>query len=108
MRPCSCAHVFTEAPFRNMTQVGWPQSLLAFIKVQLALLLFRVLAAGPIPRHVAFEMDGNRRFARCTGRPVTEGHTDGFYTSMKACSRPRFTNGELLKCVTDRSDVHVP
>jgi len=37
-----------------------------------------VLAAGPIPRHIAFVMDGNRRYARSHQKRVQEGHADGF------------------------------
>ncbi|TFY60319.1 hypothetical protein EVJ58_g5234 [Rhodofomes roseus] len=37
-----------------------------------------VLAAGPIPRHVAFVMDGNRRYARSHQKRVQEGHAEGF------------------------------
>ncbi|EDR06524.1 uncharacterized protein LACBIDRAFT_236401 [Laccaria bicolor S238N-H82] len=38
----------------------------------------RVLAAGPVPRHVAFVMDGNRRYARKQQKQVQEGHVDGY------------------------------
>ncbi|GLB41178.1 putative adds multiple copies of isopentenyl pyrophosphate (IPP) to farnesyl pyrophosphate (FPP) to produce dehydrodolichyl diphosphate (Dedol-PP), a precursor of dolichol which is utilized as a sugar carrier in protein glycosylation in the endoplasmic reticulum (ER) [Lyophyllum shimeji] len=41
-------------------------------------LLLTVLAAGPIPRHVAFVMDGNRRYARSHRKRPTEGHLEGF------------------------------
>jgi ditrans,polycis-polyprenyl diphosphate synthase len=37
-----------------------------------------VLAAGPVPGHVAFVMDGNRRYARQHGLPALSGHSDGF------------------------------
>ncbi|KAI0067799.1 Di-trans-poly-cis-decaprenylcistransferase [Artomyces pyxidatus] len=37
-----------------------------------------VLKTGPIPRHVAFVMDGNRRYARTQGMHVLQGHRDGF------------------------------
>ena len=40
--------------------------------------LLGVLKAGPIPQHVAFIMDGNRRYAREKGVKVIEGHVDGF------------------------------
>jgi hypothetical protein len=40
--------------------------------------LFGVLKAGPIPQHVAFIMDGNRRYARDKGVKVIQGHVDGF------------------------------
>ncbi|THH17411.1 hypothetical protein EW146_g3412 [Bondarzewia mesenterica] len=40
--------------------------------------LIRVLAAGPVPRHVAFVMDGNRRYARMHHMRVQQGHSDGF------------------------------
>ncbi|KAJ6620305.1 Decaprenyl diphosphate synthase-like protein [Mycena sp. CBHHK59/15] len=41
-------------------------------------LLLRVLAAGPIPQHVAFVMDGNRRYARMNQKAIHQGHSDGF------------------------------
>jgi ditrans,polycis-polyprenyl diphosphate synthase len=38
----------------------------------------KVLQSGPVPEHLAFIMDGNRRFAKQKSIPATEGHTRGF------------------------------
>ncbi|KAF4616892.1 hypothetical protein D9613_008586 [Agrocybe pediades] len=60
-------------------------------------LLINVLAAGPIPRHVAFVMDGNRRYARMNHKAVRQGHADGFIALRKmldACFRLN------VKCVS--------
>jgi ditrans,polycis-polyprenyl diphosphate synthase len=49
-----------------------------------------VLAAGPLPAHVAFVMDGNRRYARARGRAVGDGHAAGFRALervLEACLR---------------------
>lgn len=40
--------------------------------------LLNILASGPIPKHVAFIMDGNRRYARMHQKQVAQGHSDGF------------------------------
>lgn len=37
-----------------------------------------VLRTGPIPRHIAFIMDGNRRFARKSKVGTVHGHSKGF------------------------------
>ncbi|XP_018576535.1 dehydrodolichyl diphosphate synthase complex subunit DHDDS [Anoplophora glabripennis] len=37
-----------------------------------------VLKCGPVPKHIAFIMDGNRRYAKKTKVEKTEGHSKGF------------------------------
>jgi len=37
-----------------------------------------VLCAGPVPKHIAFIMDGNRRFAARNSLAKSEGHVKGF------------------------------
>lgn len=38
-----------------------------------------VLKAGPVPRHIAFIMDGNRRYASRRKKISTAGHQFGYY-----------------------------
>ena len=40
--------------------------------------LLKILAAGPIPRHIGLVIDGNRRYARMNHKEVHQGHSDGF------------------------------
>jgi Undecaprenyl pyrophosphate synthase len=49
-------------------------------------LLVGALRQGPIPQHVAFVMDGNRRFARSHGIETVEGHNLGFEALARVCS----------------------
>ncbi|KAM1261470.1 hypothetical protein ACFX14_026707 [Malus domestica] len=44
--------------------------------------LFSVVSVGPIPEHIAFIMDGNRRYAKRRNLPVGEGHRAGFPSLM--------------------------
>ena len=41
-------------------------------------LLLQILASGPVPRHVGFVMDGNRRYARRHQKEVKDGHAEGY------------------------------
>ena len=49
--------------------------------IQRALLC--VLSAGPIPGHVAFILDGHRRYARSKGMNVIEGHMIGSFVLLR-------------------------
>ncbi|RHZ59983.1 undecaprenyl diphosphate synthase family protein [Aspergillus thermomutatus] len=49
-----------------------------FIIDRLRELLIGALKQGPVPQHIAFVMDGNRRFARSHGIETVEGHNLGF------------------------------
>lgn len=53
---------------------------LAWLATKARNVLLKVLAAGPIPQHIAFVMDGNRRYARMNGKAVHQGHADGYIT----------------------------
>jgi len=53
-------------------------SLISPILTHVRNFLLFVLAAGPIPAHVAFVMDGNRRYARSQRQAVQQGHSAGF------------------------------
>lgn len=41
-------------------------------------LCIQILKCGTVPKHVAFIMDGNRRFARENGIAKIDGHAQGF------------------------------
>ena len=47
--------------------------------------LISVLSAGPIPKHVAFILDGNRRYARSKHKQIRDGHYEGFCALRKVC-----------------------
>lgn len=57
---------------------------------QLRELLIGALQQGPVPQHVAFEMDGNRRYARSHRMETVEGHHRGFEALARV--RPSQTN----------------
>lgn len=52
-------------------------SILHRLHAFLTTLLLYILSLGPIPRHVGFVMDGNRRYARGRGMSPVDGHHDG-------------------------------
>lgn len=77
------------------SSVGWIRDQAA-AKAEDALI--SILSAGPIPQHVAFILDGNRRYARSKGIQVKQGHTDGFYTLRKV--RPiKALSRYVLRCL---------
>ena len=45
-----------------------------------------VLKTGPIPKHVAFIMDGNRRFAKKNSMDRANGHLMGFEKLAEVCT----------------------
>lgn len=55
--------------------------------------LLKVLAAGPVPHHIAFVMDGNRRYARMNHKLAQQGHTDGYETLTKVHQNFLFAKG---------------
>ncbi|KAG8706367.1 cis-prenyltransferase [Ceratobasidium sp. 395] len=60
-------------------------------------LVIYILSSGPVPQHVAFVMDGNRRYARHKQVEVREGHVSGFGAlrrMLEICLRLG------IKCVT--------
>lgn len=50
----------------------------SWILNQFMLLVIRLLQLGPMPKHVAFIMDGNRRFAKRLKLETFNGHKMGF------------------------------
>lgn len=48
-------------------------------------LLIRALKSGPVPKHVGFIMDGNRRFAERAHIETIQAHSMGFDTLKNVC-----------------------
>lgn len=46
-------------------------------------LALKILRTGHVPRHVAFIMDGNRRYANKKHVAKVEGHTKGYVSLTK-------------------------
>lgn len=40
--------------------------------------MIKIVGQGPVPEHVAFIMDGNRRFAKRSHLATIQGHSAGF------------------------------
>ncbi|EXJ70791.1 undecaprenyl diphosphate synthase [Cladophialophora psammophila CBS 110553] len=73
-------------PYRHMSHLR--QWLLSSPPAEWALnqlreLLIGALRQGPVPRHVAFVMDGNRRYAKNNRIETVEGHNLGFEALAK-------------------------
>ncbi len=59
---------------------GWLSNLIHRFVDWLQRKLIEVCRKGPVPEHIAFIMDGNRRYAKKNGYARTvEGHSAGFY-----------------------------
>ena len=75
----------TPCTFYPALDLDMPFSLVAFIrspityiKTWLIYFFLDILATGPMPRHISFVMDGNRRYAKRLGKAGKDGHPDGF------------------------------
>ncbi|KAK6533209.1 cis-prenyltransferase [Arthrobotrys megalospora] len=66
----------TRRWFSSLPPIEW-------LSLRLQETLIGALRQGPIPQHVAFVMDGNRRFARQSHIETTEGHNLGFEALAK-------------------------
>ncbi|TFY79330.1 hypothetical protein EWM64_g4680 [Hericium alpestre] len=88
----SCSVPSMVNPVRRA--VRW---LRGFVLHYLQHLLIFILASGPIPKHVAFVMDGNRRYARKRAMLPQQGHSHGyvaFRRNLEICFRLK------VKCVS--------
>jgi ditrans,polycis-polyprenyl diphosphate synthase len=47
--------------------------------------MIQILSCGPTPKHIAFVMDGNRRYARIRGLKAHDGHGEGFESLKRVC-----------------------
>jgi ditrans,polycis-polyprenyl diphosphate synthase len=55
-----------------------------------------VLVQGPIPKHIAFIMDGNRRFSRRHGIEFKEGHLLGGVALERASGSNHMDSGKAV------------
>ncbi|KOG97440.1 ditrans,polycis-polyprenyl diphosphate synthase [Saccharomyces eubayanus] len=63
---------------------GWIMSfsLFSWLYRTIQNFLIKVLSVGPVPEHVSFIMDGNRRYAKSRKLPVKKGHEAGGLTLL--------------------------
>ncbi|KAK0558975.1 cis-prenyltransferase [Tilletia horrida] len=71
---------------------------MAFLIPSIASFLLPVLALGPVPRHIAFIMDGNRRWATTHRTSIRSGHVSGFEALKRVLESCLALEG--LECIT--------
>ncbi|KAL3644521.1 Dehydrodolichyl diphosphate synthase cpt3 [Castilleja foliolosa] len=59
--------------------------------------IYSIISIGPIPKHIAFIMDGNRRYAKCHNLEEGSGHRAGFSALTKMLKYCYELN---VKCIT--------
>ncbi|KAF7359190.1 Alkyl transferase [Mycena sanguinolenta] len=82
--------MYTRANLKTLMLLRAVRWIRAKVVQKVERLLLRILAAGPVPKHVAFVMDGNRRYARLHHQHINEGHSEGFTTlrrMLEVCMR---------------------
>ena len=94
---CCCHFYESQKLSLSLTMI------LRYLSDQLQHLVLSVLAAGPIPRHVAFVMDGNRRYARMHSMQVKQGHIDGFGALRKVKHA-----ASLVYSIQPTNVIHIP
>ncbi|KAL5713814.1 ditrans,polycis-polyprenyl diphosphate synthase [(2E,6E)-farnesydiphosphate specific] [Ranunculus cassubicifolius] len=75
---------FTLEDLKDYTYIEILGILIDFLRI----CILRILSIGPIPRHMAFIMDGNRRFAKRRNLRQGAGHRVGFLallSTLKYC-----------------------
>lgn len=68
--------------FHNFSQRFIPNSLNVWTHKFFQNLLISILSVGPVPEHVSFIMDGNRRYAKSNNLPLKRGHEAGGFTLL--------------------------
>lgn len=80
----SPTNILASSPMAG-TIKGIVALLLTWFNALLRRIVVFALLAGPIPNHIAFIMDGNRRFARKKNEPVAKGHDQGSQALRNVC-----------------------
>lgn len=69
--------------FSRLRKSLWTLPPVEWVIGHLREVLIQALKQGPIPQHVAFIMDGNRRYAKSQRIETVEGHNMGFEALAK-------------------------
>jgi ditrans,polycis-polyprenyl diphosphate synthase len=56
---------------------------ISILEGALQTIFINILKTGPIPNHISFVMDGNRRYAKTHNLPLKEGHRAGADAMMR-------------------------
>ncbi|SCU92374.1 LAFA_0F09934g1_1 [Lachancea sp. 'fantastica'] len=64
--------------YSRILELSWVH----WIVFQIQNALLHILQVGPVPQHVSFIMDGNRRYAKALNLPTKSGHEAGAWTLL--------------------------
>ena len=103
--PCVSVRTLLKAVAKLMNLTALVYALYAWVSNVLRKIVIAVLRQGPVPKHIAFIMDGNRRFATKQGLKRIYGHQQG-YLKVSCCAMQLQTH--VLQCMTILNSCLVP